>query len=251
MDLSERGSSAAHGATRHPWEIARYRAFRSILADHGCLSRRRVLDVGSGDGWFARQLLIDMPNIDQIVCWDIHYDDHELATDDARLVRTAAAPTPPDQAFDLVLLLDVIEHIADPPTFIHDELRPLVAPGTPVLVGVPAHQPLFSDHDRALDHFRRYSPAQLRAETEGWLDITDHGSLFTSLLAPRVAAVAVERVRGPRPVREHGVGTWSGGALLSRAIAGALHTETKVHRRSERSGWRFPGLSTWVFGSAR
>jgi len=46
------------GKERHPWEKARFRFFSRILQDAG-LGRRPVsiLDVGSGDGWFSRELL--------------------------------------------------------------------------------------------------------------------------------------------------------------------------------------------------
>ena len=90
MDLSERGTATG----RHPWEIERFRAYRRILADHGALAARRVLDVGAGDGWFSQSLLADLPNAEQVVCWDINYNELELTTDDPRLVRTADAPTP-------------------------------------------------------------------------------------------------------------------------------------------------------------
>ena len=81
MDLSERGSATA----RHPWEIERFRAYRNVLRDHGALGARRVLDVGAGDGWFSESLLAELPDVEQIVCWDINYNELELATDDPRL----------------------------------------------------------------------------------------------------------------------------------------------------------------------
>ena len=52
----------------------------------------------------------ELPNAEQIVCWDINYNELELTTDDPRLIRTAEAPEP---GFDLVLVLDVLEHLRD------------------------------------------------------------------------------------------------------------------------------------------
>lgn len=253
MDLSERGSAAA----RHPWEIERFRAYRRVLADHGVLGARRVLDVGAGDGWFAEQLLDDLPAVDEVVCWDINYSELELTTDDARLVRTTIRP---DGPFDLVLVLDVLEHVVDAASFVRDELARVTSPGTAVLVAVPAHQWLFGDHDRALGHERRYSPARLRTEVAGWLDVEDSGSLFATLVAPRAASVALERLRARRTAAaddgagrtgEHGVGHWSGGPLLTSVVRSVLAADARTARALGPFGRRLPGLSTWVFGRTR
>ncbi len=252
MDLSERGTATG----RHPWEIERLRAYRRILADHGALAARRVLDVGAGDGWFSQSLLADLPNAEQVVCWDINYNELELTTDDRRLVRTAEAPEP---GFDLVLVLDVLEHIADPSHFLEDDLQPLTKPGTPALVAVPAHPGLFGDHDRALGHHRRYTPERLLTEVASWIDVVEHGPLFPSLVAPRAAAVAFERARarsrGNGDVHAdrgaHGVGEWHHGPALTGVMRTALAADAAAARRFRWFGRHFTGLSHWVFGTTR
>jgi len=250
MDLSERGTAIS----RHPWEIERFRAYRAILAGHGALAARRVLDVGAGDGWFSQSLLADMPNAEQVVCWDINYNELELTTDDARLVRTAEPPQP---GFDLVLVLDVLEHIPDPERFIEFDLRPLNLPGTPVLIAVPAHPGLFGDHDRALGHHRRYTSDRLLAELTPWIDVVDHGPLFASLVAPRAASVALERLRArfgssdDRAQSHHGVGEWHHGATTTRLMCAALAADAGATRRFPRVGRRLTGLSHWAFGTFR
>ncbi len=250
MDLSERGSATA----RHPWEIERFRAYRNVLRDHGALGARRVLDVGAGDGWFSESLLAELTDVGEIVCWDINYNALELTTEDARVVRTTAAPSP---GFDLVLVLDVLEHIADPVAFVDTELRPLAAPGTAVLAGVPAHPLLFGDHDRALGHFRRYRPRQLLDQLRAWIDIEDHGPMFTTLVAPRAASVLVERLRhgsdddGHDGHGGHGAGEWHGGPMLTRTVGAVLAADAAATRRLGRFGRRLPGLSHWAFGRVR
>lgn len=247
MDLSERRAATP---TRHPWEIERFRAYRRILVDHGALSARRVLDVGAGDGWFSESLLDDLPDAEQVVCWDINYNELELSTDDQRLRRTAVAPDP---GFDLVLMLDVLEHIEDSAGSVEDQLRPLVAPGTPVLVAVPANPRLFGDHDRALGHHRRYRPEQLLAELSAWLDVVDRGPLFPSLVAPRAAAVAVERARrrlgrdGTAAI--NGIGEWHGGPVTTGLMRSVLAADTALTRRLGRAVRHRMGLSCWVYGT--
>jgi SAM-dependent methyltransferase len=253
MDLSERGSATG----RHPWEIERFRAYRRVLADHGALAARRVLDVGAGDGWFSQSLLADLPDAEQIVCWDINYNQLELTTDDPRLVRTADRPTP---GFDLVLVLDVLEHVADPERFIEQDLRPLTSSGTPALVAVPAHPGLFGGHDRALGHHRRYTAEQLLDEVAPWIAVVDHGPLFPSLVAPRAAAVALERLRARfggdhngdaaenHSDGNHGVGGWHHGPTTTRIVCGVLAADAGATRRFPHLAHRLTGLSHWVFG---
>ena len=64
--------------------------------------------------------------------------------------------------------------------------------GADSIVSVPAHPSLFSDHDRMLQHHRRYRPPELRALLGRHLDVVDRGSVFASLLAPRALSVLAE-----------------------------------------------------------
>lgn len=241
MDLSERGAATG----RHPWEIERFRAYRRVLADHGALSASRILDVGAGDGWFGESLLAGLPGVSELVCWDINYNDLELTSADPRIVRTREAPRP---GFDLVLLLDVLEHVEDPRAFIGDELAPLTEPGTAVLAAVPAHPRLFGDHDRALGHHRRYTARQLLDELSAWVDVVDHGPLFTSLVPVRAAAVVAERLR---PAERHGVGHWRHGRAVTRIVRTPLAVDSAVTRRLGPLRRRITGLSHWAYGYTR
>ena len=222
MDLRERTAGRGRGPraacrqriARHPWELARARFFRRLIGrstDVGAV--RRVLDVGAGDGWFAQELLPDLDPAAEVVCWDVNYRSEDLATPgrSAHHADERSARTGP---FDLVLLLDVLEHIEDDEGFLAGEVVPLVAPDGTAVVSVPAHPSLFSDHDRMLEHHRRYRPAELRALLGRHLDVVDRGSVFASLLAPRAVSVLAERAG-----RHHdptGVGAWTAGPGRSR-----------------------------------
>lgn len=65
-------------------------------------------------------------------------------------------------AFDAVVASDVLEHIEDDTTAVAEIAR-VLRPGGVAVISVPAHQWLFSQHDAALHHFRRYSKAGLSA----------------------------------------------------------------------------------------
>lgn len=250
MDLSERSNA---GGSRHPWEVARAAFLLDVVDDaadalganpaHGPGGALRVLDVGSGDAWLAQQLRARRAC--DVTCWDVHFLDDDLARLRAPgLTPTRAAPPGP---FDLALMLDVIEHVDDDLGFVVDVVG-RVRPGGFVLVSVPAWPLLFSDHDRALRHMRRYTPASCRAVLQrAGLTVVGSGGFFHGLIVPRAAAVVVERVverlRGPAGATEAGVGGWRHGPRLTNAITGALRLEQRASKALAAAGVDVPGLS--------
>ncbi len=66
----------------------------------------------------------------------------------------------PDLRFDLITLLDVIEHIDDDLTVLQ-QARNFLKPGGVILVTVPAYQWLWSRHDDVNHHKRRYTKRHL------------------------------------------------------------------------------------------
>ncbi len=66
-----------------------------------------------------------------------------------------------DDEFGLITCLDVIEHTADDVVTL-TELRRVAGPGGHLLVTVPAYQSLWSLHDVANHHYRRYNRTSLR-----------------------------------------------------------------------------------------
>lgn len=80
----------------------------------------------------------------------------------------------------------------------------------------------------------------------------EDGSLFTSLLLPRAATVAMERLRPARRTSaEHGIGRWTAGPLVTAAVNRLLAADARFVRAAGRARVRLPGLSQWVFGVVR
>jgi SAM-dependent methyltransferase len=92
--------------------------------------------------------------------------------------------------YDLIALLDVLEHVPDDLASlraIHRRLRP----GGALLMTVPANPWMWSAHDAAHHHFRRYTKKQLRELfLRAGLEV-QLLSYFNSLLFPLVAAARI------------------------------------------------------------
>ncbi len=110
-------------------------------------------------------------------------------------MRSSTCPFDP-ASFDLVLATDVIEHLSDDQAALR-ELRRVTAPGGRLLATVPAYQWLWSQHDGAHHHFRRYTLRDLRRRVvaSGWEPIA--WSYFNSVLLPPIAAVRLLGRRRP------------------------------------------------------
>jgi len=252
MDLKELPTRAF---ARHPWEIVRADFFLRLLRDQAKGGALAALDIGSGDGYFAERVLAGLPGVTGVTCFDLAYDADWLlgrASCDPRLSFTA---TRPEGSYDIVLLLDVLEHIEDDEAALHEAVSRFLMPGGTLLISVPASQRLFSHHDEMLGHKRRYSPAQLRARvSRAGLTIVDHGQLFASLLVPRALAKLGEVVFGYKrsgvtaaPARiETSLGTWHHGSRVTSAVGGALSLDATCCRLASRLRIPFAGLSTWV-----
>jgi 2-polyprenyl-3-methyl-5-hydroxy-6-metoxy-1,4-benzoquinol methylase len=249
MDLTERPEPGTQ-ARRHPWETARFEFFsrlvRRVLA--GRTAPVTVLDAGAGDGWFAGELLRLLPAGSRITCWDVFYSADDLAP------LSAASPTGlwftaerPAERFDWLIMLDVLEHIDDDFGALSTLVEHNLSAGAHALLSVPAHQRLFSRHDVALQHFRRYSRRQLLALAAATgLERLEDGGLFHSLLAPRVWQKLVERVRPPVDGPPPRLGDWQGGRLVTGLTTALLRLDNRFSELAQRGRLAVPGLSQWV-----
>jgi 2-polyprenyl-3-methyl-5-hydroxy-6-metoxy-1,4-benzoquinol methylase len=248
VDLRERQGD---NAPRHPWEVVRCRFFLEVLARHGALDRGADwLDVGAGDAWTGGQLRRRLPASATVVGWDINYRSDDLDRRVQPLGMSLTATRPPGP-FGGLLLLDVIEHVSDDRAFVGEIVAGLAEPAAWVLVSVPAHPVLFSDHDRFLHHYRRYRPRQCLDVLEGaGVEVLASGGVFHALLGVRALQVAAARISG-RPGPTGGVGTWSRGPAVTAVVTGALGLDTRISLLLAGKGRNLPGLSYWALGRRR
>jgi 2-polyprenyl-3-methyl-5-hydroxy-6-metoxy-1,4-benzoquinol methylase len=260
MDLRELDGQAStiKSGARHPWETARAHFFCGVIQHHARSDRAlHVLDVGAGDGFLGRALLRELAPGSRVTCFDPHYTAEHLAQFSADATPGLSfCRTLPAERFDFVLLLDVLEHVEDDAALLASLIANSLAHDGTVLVSVPAHPLLFSQHDVALGHHRRYDASALATLlNQAGLAIVRSGGLFHSLILPRAIAKLVERARGVRsmPVASaplsHAateVGNWQGGPMLTSALGALLALDNRASSLTANLGIALPGLSVWA-----
>lgn len=187
MDRIVYDRMAEHDST-HWWYVAR----RDILADF--IAREvnppkgaRILEIGCGTG-HNLPMLGAFGEVDAI---EIDPAARDIAS--KRLGKeVGSSPLPEltgvaDGQYDMIAVLDVVEHIEDDVAAL-EAMAKRLKPGGTILITVPAHQWMWSAHDVVNHHKRRYSKATLTAALERaglkWRKL----GYFNSLLFP--AAVA-------------------------------------------------------------
>ena len=94
--------------------------------------------------------------------------------------------------YDLIILLDVLEHIEKSKAFMTKVSKLLNNHGT-VIVGVPAYQKLWSKHDEQLLHFRRYNWDMLKSDCSNFKIVERYGHNYL-LLPIRYIQIKLNRV---------------------------------------------------------
>ncbi len=123
-------------------------------------SAGRALDVGAAGGGNTRVLRRAGWNA---VALEYGADGAAVAAERGlRVIRADATALPlPAQSLDLVVAFDVLEHIPDDAAAARELLR-VLRPGGEALIAVPCDPKLWSQHDVAVNHVRRYTRASLR-----------------------------------------------------------------------------------------
>ncbi|MGJ6964054.1 class I SAM-dependent methyltransferase [Streptosporangium sp. G11] len=179
---------------RHWW----YRERRALLARELRELRRlgppgRALDVGAAGGGNTRVLVGH--GWDSLVA-DYSQTAVELARERGlRAIHADARELPlPDGEFDLVTAFDVLEHIEEDDRAAGELVR-VLRPGGTALITVPCDMALWSAHDVASGHVRRYTREGLEGLLTGAGLVVDRLWSWNVLLRP-VVALRRRRISG-------------------------------------------------------
>jgi ubiquinone/menaquinone biosynthesis C-methylase UbiE len=177
----------------HWWFRGRRAIIEAELRRLGLPRGARVLDAGCGSG----RTLMQLAPHGSVSGIELNEDAAAIARArgdfDVRIGRLEELPWD-DETFDLITCLDVIEHTSDDVRAL-TELRRVSKPGGWVLVTVPAYQSLWSQHDIANHHFRRYSRRTLAAAAAAAGFEVERMTSFNSLLLAPAAVVRLARRR--------------------------------------------------------
>ena len=235
------------GNRRHPWETSRCRFFKGIIAIHINHRQLKIIDVGAGDGWFSREMLDLLHPDTTIVCWDSEYTIDKInrlsSVSDGRIKYTSVQP---EEKFDFLILLDILEHIDDDTGFLSKVINENMNNNSLALISVPAWPKLFSRHDAHLKHIRRYSPKKCKVLLESCgLKIIIAGGLFHSLLLPRLLSKSLSLICNQQS-KVKDIGDWKYGNIITRLIENALSVDNKISVYSSKLKLDLPGLSWWA-----
>lgn len=181
----------------HWWYLGRRRILSDLISRYGALGPdARILEIGCGTG-HNLAMLAGHGRVDAV-----ELDDDARALASRRLGRPVLDGKLPDIAdqietrYDLVTLLDVLEHIPDDKAALAGTYR-LMKPGGKLLLTIPANPWMWTAHDAVHHHHRRYRKAEIAKLARGAGFTIDLLTPFNTLLYPAIAAVRlVRKARG-------------------------------------------------------
>jgi SAM-dependent methyltransferase len=187
------------------------------------LPDKPILDVGCGSGLMMKRFSeaglvvgIDANHGALAHCKGIGFD---------RLCRGDAGALPfKSDSFGFVIAADLLEHCDDDSAVLAEVCRVMGLNGV-LLASVPAYGALWSSHDEALHHKRRYVKRELVAKAQAAGFTIERVSYFNTLLFPPAALVRLTlgKLRGRK--KRNQIKYHEDLKLLNRILLGLIRTE--------------------------
>ncbi len=201
-----------------------------------------VLDIGAGSGFFSKYLL-NHSSAKEAWCIDISYKNDVDGLESGKPIHFRQSINSLNA--DLVLLMDILEHIDDDIGFLKNCIAK-VPPGTTFLISVPAFEFLWSEHDIFLEHRRRYmlkhiesiaSSTGLKVKTGCYY----FGAVFPIAVTTRIIGKLLRKnTQQPRSqLKQHH-------PLLNTFLAALCHPELSLIKHN-----RLAGLTVFCLAESR
>lgn len=205
----------------HWWFAARREIIERLISGHcGLPESPKLLEAGCGTGGNLA-LLRKFGALDAF-----EFDADSRATAQAKSgmeIPFGALPDDlpfADRRYDLIVLLDVLEHIEQDEASLA-ALADMLEPDGRILITVPAMPWLWSKHDEVHHHFRRYTRRSLRAVAERAGYRVIETSYFNFFLFPlAVAKRTLDKITGSDSADDE-----IPGAALNRLFYGVFRQE--------------------------
>jgi SAM-dependent methyltransferase len=175
----------------HWWFVSRRNIIETVLRSQlqSLGPHSQILDAGCGTGG----------NLDLLSSFGSHVTGLEMEHDAAEIARSKSGKAVyigslPDQlpfsdeSFDLIVLLDVLEHIEDDRGALAS-LTAKLKPGGFLIITVPAFSFLWGSHDESHHHKRRYRLNELVGKMQQCNLRPKYASYFNTWLFPVIALV--------------------------------------------------------------
>ena len=171
---------------KHWWFVARRRILQQVIRKLNLPTNAQILEAGCGTGGNLKMLSrygqVSAMELDEIAC--------QLANQrQVTQVKRGSLPLNipfNSEDYDLIVILDVIEHLDDDLSAL-EALYYKLKPGGYLLVTVPAYMFLWSEHDEINHHKRRYRLKELKQVVRKAGYQVNYGSYFNTILFPLIA----------------------------------------------------------------
>ena len=186
----------------HWWFVARRKILKSLIQKIQPSKELDILEIGAGTGGNL-DMLMEFGNVSAVE--PNQFAQSKIKEKFSNIVTLFDGKLPEelnlhDKKFDLICLFDVLEHIEDDRSSVR-ALQKILNPGGKIIITLPAFQSLWSPHDEAHHHFRRYNISTFKELIkESGLKIT-RISYFNFLLFP-LAIVARMFKKGTLPTNQ-------------------------------------------------
>lgn len=164
------------------WFVSRRELVLRHLKRFAKVDRPLILDIGCGTG-ATSQLLSEHAVVVSLDFSELALQACEKRGIDHLLKGSATSIPLADQSVDVIVATDILEHLEKDTAALREFQRVLKKSGIAIIT-VPAYQFLWSEHDEALMHLRRYTSRLLRKRIlDAGMDLKYHGYAI-SLLFP-------------------------------------------------------------------
>lgn len=234
MDPSEKTQKFLY---RHPWEISRRNMILGILKEYD--KNYQYVDFGAGD-LFVISKLKEYSNkpifvIDNTFSKNYKKDNIIILKDIEEI---------PKNSVDIILLLDVLEHIDDESSLLKNFITLLKSDGK-LIITVPAFQFLYTQRDYFLNHFRRYSIKKIKKLlTYNGFEIKETFYFYTIGFVFRSIEILLFQI-GVKKKFRHTVSEWKYNEMniITKLFENLLNVDFTINRKLQSVGIYLPGLS--------
>lgn len=185
---------------RHWWFAGRRAVLDGVLRSLDLPPEARILEVGAGTG--ANLALLRRHGT--VVACEADAPSRQYCVSNGWDVRDGSLPdglAAVHGTYDLVCLLDVLEHVERDAESVAALARLVDPDGGVLLIACPANPWLFGAYDRLLGHHRRYTRRRLHdLVTANGLEVVRSGFYNTLLMPAVVAGRLLERLRPPQRI---------------------------------------------------